>query len=172
LVDPKSLPDLMAAFDEIPNGGVHAWLTDPDFDSDSRSYWDTDSGKTAILNTSLGPGSWMTGGFILLGRAGEEFEDMGIPIEDGLSSNLPPESWKKLGEALSSGLAVKIPCQGESLSLRVEFTKSEKGVRGRASAMTQIVLFNTDEKFEEKGIGAHTFSGSISDIGNAVPAVP
>jgi hypothetical protein len=170
-IDRKSVPDIKAALKEIPKGGVHAWLIGPDPTANSRLHWDVDGKRTIILQPPSGPGSWTTGGFVLLGRAGKGLEEKAILLEDGFAAVLSPRSWKELTEALASGRPIEIRGKGENLSLSVEFAKSEKGVRGKAAAMIHIVLFNSDADFAESGISAYTLSGYMDDIGNAVSEV-
>jgi len=118
-IDPYSASDLAAALGEIPKKGVQAWLTDPDPDVNSRLYWNADSGSAIVLFPPSGPGSWMTGGFILLGRFGKGLEEKVSVFEDGFAVFLSSGSWNKLKKALDSAEPVVIPGQGERLSLRI-----------------------------------------------------
>jgi hypothetical protein len=76
-----------------------------------------------------------------------------------------------VGKALAAGLPVDIRGKGWDRSLRIEFAKSEKGVRGKAAVMTHIVLFNTDPEFAESGVNAYTLSAYMDDIGNTVSTI-
>jgi hypothetical protein len=129
------------------------------------------SKSTIILQPPTGPGSWTTGGFVLFGRATKELKSAVNIIEDGFAAVLEPGSWDKLREALALGLPVDIRGNGGDRSVRIEFAKSEKGVRGKAAVMTHIVLFNTDPEFAESGVNAYTLSAYMDEIGNTVSAV-
>jgi hypothetical protein len=170
-IDPKSAPDLAAALDEIPAGGAHAWLTDPDPDASSRLCWDADTGMAIVLFPPSGPGSWMTGGFLLLGRAGKGLKEKVSVFEDGFAAILSPKSWKKLKKALASAEPVEIRDRGLALSLRVEFPEGQQGAKGKAAVMTNIVLFNTDEEFAKSGFRIDAMTGYLEGIWNAVSTI-
>jgi hypothetical protein len=105
----RSIPDMFAL------------MTDPDPEATMRYAWMPAEGKTGVIFADMGP--WITGSFVAF-VVGDDLEEAGNEVEDGIALVLAPATFARIKAALASGKPASIPVGTEGTVLEISFTQT------------------------------------------------
>ena len=120
-VEGSSLQGLNAFLGARSVPDMFALMTEPDPEATMRYAWRPAEDQTGVIFADMGP--WITGSYVAF-VVGEDLEERGDEVEDGIVLGLRPATFARVKAVLASGKPASIPIGSDGSVLEVLFTQT------------------------------------------------